>query len=279
MSESLYSQSATVSLDREAAELHIYLSRYIGKATDICPYKWGSAPDPNSGKSLWFLRLPVDSTEEVFALAKDRLLQMGAIIYVNKADFEGVLDLSAIGATVFTPCEGYKRIVEEKKNARRRKTEKKVDLLRAPVKALGLSVATTNVLKRGGIITVGNLVSLSEADIASLPGVGPKTREEIMTTIRGKGLYLKGTVSKNGKIIEKKILPEFFAAVISGRKTFELRKDEDNIKEGDTLVLNEYDGFQYTGRKAVFGVSYVLRHASSYGLMEGYCIIGLKSSK
>lgn len=77
------------------------------------------------------------------------------------------------------------------------------------------------------------------------------------------------------KVIEKKILPEYFKAVITGDKSFELRKDEDGIQIGDTLILKEWDGNQYTGNQVARSVTYVLRGASEYGLMDGYCIIGV----
>lgn len=49
------------------------------------------------------------------------------------------------------------------------------------------------------------------------------------------------------KAIEKKILPKYFTEVQSGKKNFELRKDEDNIQEGDMLVLNEFNDGSSTG--------------------------------
>lgn len=75
--------------------------------------------------------------------------------------------------------------------------------------------------------------------------------------------------------IEKKILPEYYAAVCRGEKTFELRKDEDNVQVGDILDLREWDGEKYTGHKITRIVTYVLRNCPQYGLMEGYCIIGI----
>ena len=45
-----------------------------------------------------------------------------------------------------------------------------------------------------------------------------------------------------GKIVEKKILPEYFNEVIHDRKKFEIRKDEDNLQIGDAVVLREWDG-------------------------------------
>lgn len=76
------------------------------------------------------------------------------------------------------------------------------------------------------------------------------------------------------KIVEKKILPKYFDAVIRDKKTFELRKDEDNIQAGDFIVLKEWDGKRYTGRQTLRRAKYVLRDVPEYGLCPGYCIIG-----
>lgn len=76
------------------------------------------------------------------------------------------------------------------------------------------------------------------------------------------------------KIVEKKILPEYFLPVIHGEKTFEIRKDEDNLQKGDTLILREWDGEKYTGRETSRSISYILRDVPQYGLMPGYVIFG-----
>jgi len=76
--------------------------------------------------------------------------------------------------------------------------------------------------------------------------------------------------------IEKKILPKYFDQVICGKKTFELRKDENSVQAGDILVLREWDGEKYTGREVVTEVTYVLRNVPEYGLMDGFCIMALK---
>lgn len=75
------------------------------------------------------------------------------------------------------------------------------------------------------------------------------------------------------KIIEKKILPEYFESVIRGEKTFEIRKDEDDIQVGDAIILKEWDGEKYTGRETGRNISYVLRNVPEYGLKDGYCIM------
>ena len=78
------------------------------------------------------------------------------------------------------------------------------------------------------------------------------------------------------RAIEKKIWPEFFEKVQVGEKTFELRKDEDNIQPGDILILREYNKGDYTGRSVSREVIYVLRNAENFGLMKGYCIIAVQ---
>lgn len=59
--------------------------------------------------------------------------------------------------------------------------------------------------------------------------------------------------------IHKKIWPEYFEAVVSGKKKYELRLDDFEIKAGDILVLEEWDPItkSYTGRKLEKPVTYV----------------------
>lgn len=62
-------------------------------------------------------------------------------------------------------------------------------------------------------------------------------------------------------VIKKKIWSEFFELVKSGKKSFELRLADFDIKEGDTLILEEWDPEtkEYTGRKIEKQVKYVLK--------------------
>jgi ASC-1-like (ASCH) protein len=61
--------------------------------------------------------------------------------------------------------------------------------------------------------------------------------------------------------VNKKIWPEYFKLVQSGKKGFELRLNDFDVAEGDTLVLEEWDPNtkEYTGRKIEKQVGYVLR--------------------
>ncbi len=60
-------------------------------------------------------------------------------------------------------------------------------------------------------------------------------------------------------IIKKKIWPDSFELLESGKKKFEIRLADFEVKEGDTLVLEEWDPStkDYTGRKIEKAVSYV----------------------
>lgn len=51
--------------------------------------------------------------------------------------------------------------------------------------------------------------------------------------------------------IKKKVWPEYFQQIVNGKKKFELRLADFDVKEGDTLVLEEFDPETntYTGRK------------------------------
>ena len=72
-----------------------------------------------------------------------------------------------------------------------------------------------------------------------------------------------------------KILPEYFEQVDLGMKTFELRRDDRDYEVGDQLLLQEFDGENHTGRWCTRYISYILRDCPEYGLMDGFCILGL----
>ncbi|MBM4177190.1 DUF3850 domain-containing protein [Candidatus Gribaldobacteria bacterium] len=61
-------------------------------------------------------------------------------------------------------------------------------------------------------------------------------------------------------IIKKKIWPEYFELVKSGKKNFELRVNDFEVSEGDTLLLEEFNPTtkEYTGRVVEKKVGYVL---------------------
>ncbi len=62
-------------------------------------------------------------------------------------------------------------------------------------------------------------------------------------------------------IIRKKIPPKYFNLIKSGKKKFELRLAEFKIKEGDILILREWDPKkkEYTGREIRKRARYILK--------------------
>ena len=66
-------------------------------------------------------------------------------------------------------------------------------------------------------------------------------------------------------IIKKKIWPEYFGAVTSGKKKFDIRLNDFEVNEGDTLLLEEYDPIkkEYTGRSAEKKVCYIFKFKSA----------------
>lgn len=72
-----------------------------------------------------------------------------------------------------------------------------------------------------------------------------------------------------------KTWPEPFHAVANGLKTFEVRRDDRNFKEGDRLVLQEWvpGEERYTGLEVHMQVVFVGR-GEPYP--EGYACMGIK---
>ncbi|EOA2747431.1 DUF3850 domain-containing protein [Enterococcus faecalis] len=79
-------------------------------------------------------------------------------------------------------------------------------------------------------------------------------------------------VEKEPTIHELKILPEYFEAVVSGNKRFEIRKNDRNYQKGDILRLNEYQDGQYTGDVHVAEITYI----TDYAQQDGYVVLGIK---
>lgn len=77
-----------------------------------------------------------------------------------------------------------------------------------------------------------------------------------------------------------KIWSDFFNDVSSGKKPFELRRDDRQFAVGDTLHLEEFRPAvgEYTGRAVDVVVTYIMRanrNTTKIGLPVGYCILGI----
>jgi hypothetical protein len=75
---------------------------------------------------------------------------------------------------------------------------------------------------------------------------------------------------------ELKTWPEGFAAILDGRKRFEIRKADRPFDVGDTLHLREWnpDGSGYTGRETAAQVTYLVR-GGAWGLPPDLCVMGI----
>lgn len=79
------------------------------------------------------------------------------------------------------------------------------------------------------------------------------------------------------KVHDVKLGTTFFDDVKTGRKTFELRKNDRGYKEGDIIVMHEYKDGTTTDRTIEKKIVYMLEDFT--GLEDGYCILGLGEVK
>jgi len=71
----------------------------------------------------------------------------------------------------------------------------------------------------------------------------------------------------------------YFDHVVSGKKPFEVRRDDRGFQRGDCLLLTETaleeDGeWRPTGREAEYEITYVLT-GGQFGIEPGYVVLGL----
>ena len=80
--------------------------------------------------------------------------------------------------------------------------------------------------------------------------------------------------SEGGKKIHQiRLSPKYFDDVESGRKSFELQKNDRGYKVGDVLEMLEFKDGSHTGRAMGAEVTYFLDGFA--GLEDGYCILGI----
>lgn len=77
----------------------------------------------------------------------------------------------------------------------------------------------------------------------------------------------------NMKILhELKIQKEYYEAILSGKKTFEIRRDDRPFREGDYLKLKVYENGDFTGEELVCKIDYVYRGELC---KDGYCVMSI----
>lgn len=82
----------------------------------------------------------------------------------------------------------------------------------------------------------------------------------------------------NSNTHELKILPQWFTDVLTGKKNFEIRRNDRDFKVGDYLLLREYEPAiaKYSGREITKRIQYIYHGDGNYGLSEEFCILGLE---
>lgn len=72
---------------------------------------------------------------------------------------------------------------------------------------------------------------------------------------------------------------EFFVPLSSGKKTFEVRKNDREFKVGDVLILEEFDPEKncHTGQNESFRVTYILP-GGQFGIDPDFVVLAIKPS-
>jgi hypothetical protein len=80
------------------------------------------------------------------------------------------------------------------------------------------------------------------------------------------------------RVHELKTWSEHFVDLLSGKKTFEFRRNDRDFKVGDTLVLREWSPRveRYSGEQMRLTVSHMLA-GPAFGIPEGYVILSLRT--
>lgn len=84
----------------------------------------------------------------------------------------------------------------------------------------------------------------------------------------------EGQAEEKERVHFIRLAATYYDDVASGKKPFELRKNDRDYKTGDILEMNEFKDGRNTGRVIRCRVTYVLEGYT--GLVDGYCILGTK---
>ncbi|WP_082713741.1 DUF3850 domain-containing protein [Sporosarcina koreensis] len=84
--------------------------------------------------------------------------------------------------------------------------------------------------------------------------------------------HIQITIDDALRVHNLKIMPEYFKAVASKAKRFEIRKNDRDYKIGDGLLLREYKDDEYTGNE----ISAVITYMTDYAQKKGYVVMGIE---
>ena len=115
----------------------------------------------------------------------------GAISPVDAISLSAEILISQLSP--FVEYVTVSQMEEEKQLIRRSIPDEKYNM---PVEQLDLSVRTLNALRRGGITTVGELITKGEKELLSLRNFGHKSKQELDERLKSLGLSLTPTVEE-----------------------------------------------------------------------------------
>lgn len=81
------------------------------------------------------------------------------------------------------------------------------------------------------------------------------------------------------KLHELKLKTNYFG-VLSGRKTFELRKNDRDFQVGDLIHFVNTKGDEIERNEDnLYKITYILKNVPEYGLNKDYCILSIEKLK
>jgi len=130
------------------------------------------------GQRTDYDKLILDVTTDGSVEPRDAIAEAAEILIRQLAIFTDLDKLEGFGETVGETAAGEAPSAHGMENF--------------PIEELELGVRSYNCLKRVGIETIGDLISKSEDELASIPNFGKKSIEEVKETLATHGLTLRG---------------------------------------------------------------------------------------
>jgi DNA-directed RNA polymerase subunit alpha len=130
------------------------------------------------GQRTDYDKLRLDITTDGSLDPKDALAQAAEILIRQLAIFTDIEKIEGFGEAAQAEAAAEPSLAHGMENF--------------PIEELELGVRSYNCLKRVGIETIGDLVSKSENELASIPNFGRKSIEEVKETLVTHGLTLRG---------------------------------------------------------------------------------------
>jgi DNA-directed RNA polymerase subunit alpha len=116
---------------------------------------------------------------------------------------EAISRSAAILVEQLTPFVDYVRVSQLKEEEEAVRLSIPDELYNMPVEQMNLSVRTMNCLRRGGIDTVGQLISKREKELLALRNFGQKSKHELEERLKELGLSLKPEVEEATLSVEE----------------------------------------------------------------------------